>query len=120
MDDRVLSALRFLATTATSGESPLLPTYAGKADFDLSKVSIVQTEPNVRNVTAERNVDALSGFAVSIMPIYAASGVNSHLMLYSAVGLVNYGYVLLTQPDRVTTALQLCAAFVDGMLEGIP
>jgi hypothetical protein len=29
----------------------MLPTYAGKANFDLSKVSIVQTEPNVRNVT---------------------------------------------------------------------
>lgn len=109
-----------LATTVTSGESPLLPAYAGKANFDLSKVSIVQTDPNVRNrLLAERNVDALSGFAVSIMPIYAASGVNAHFLLYSAVGLVNYGYVLLTQPDRVTSAPELCAAFVDGMFQGL-
>lgn len=109
-----------LATTVTSGESPLLPAYAAKAGFDLSKVDLIQTDPNVRNrLLAERGVDALSGFAVSIMPIYAASGVNAHFMLYSAVGLVNYGYVLLTQPDRVTAAPQLCAAFVDGMLQGL-
>ena len=64
-------------------------------------------------------MDAISGFAVSIMPIYAATGVKAHFMLFSAVGLVNYGYVLLTQPDRVATAPELCAAFVDGMLEGL-
>lgn len=109
-----------LASTVTSGEYPLLPAYAGKAGFDLSKVSIIQTDPNVRNrLLGEHQVDAISGFAVSIMPIYAASGVNAHFMLYSAVGLVNYGYVLLTQPDRVTTAPQVCADFVDGMLEGL-
>jgi len=109
-----------LATTVTSGEHPLLPAYAGKAGFDLSKVTVVQTEPNVRNrLLGERKVDAISGFAVSIMPIYAATGVKAHFMLYSAVGLVNYGYVLLTQPNRVTAAPQLCAAFVDGMLEGL-
>jgi ABC-type nitrate/sulfonate/bicarbonate transport system substrate-binding protein len=109
-----------LASTVTSGEYPLLPAYAGKARFDLSKVSIIQTDPNVRNrLLGEHQVDAISGFAVSIMPIYAASGVNAHFMLYSAVGLVNYGYVLLTQPDRVTTAPQVCADFVDGLLEGL-
>jgi len=109
-----------LATTVTSGEHPLLPAYAGKAGFDLSKVTIVQTEPNVRNrLLGEGQVDAISGFAVSIMPIYAATGVKAHFLLFSAVGLVNYGYVLLTQPDRVASAPQLCAAFVDGMLEGL-
>lgn len=109
-----------LASTVTSGEYPLLPAYAGKAGFDLSKVTIIQTDPNVRNrLLGERKVDAISGFAVSIMPIYAASGVKAHFMLYSAVGLVNYGYVLLTQPTRVTAAPELCAAFVDGMLEGL-
>jgi ABC-type nitrate/sulfonate/bicarbonate transport system substrate-binding protein len=109
-----------LASTVTSGEYPLLPAYAGKAGFDLSKVTIIQTDPNVRNrLLGERKVDAISGFAVSIMPIYAASGVKAHFMLYSAVGLVNYGYVLLTQPNRVATAPELCAAFVDGMLEGL-
>jgi ABC-type nitrate/sulfonate/bicarbonate transport system substrate-binding protein len=45
--------------------------------------------------------------------------VNAHFLLYSAVGLVNYGYVLLTQPDRVTSAPELCAAFVDGMFQGL-
>jgi NitT/TauT family transport system substrate-binding protein len=109
-----------LATTVTSGEHPLLPAYAGKAGFDLSKVTIIQTEPNVRNrLLGERKVDAISGFAVSIMPIYAATGVKAHFMLYSAVGLVNYGYVLLTQPNRVTSSPALCGAFVDGMLEGL-
>ncbi|HEY5068030.1 MAG TPA: ABC transporter substrate-binding protein [Xanthobacteraceae bacterium] len=109
-----------LGTTVTSGEHPLLPAYAAKAGFDLSKVSIIQTDPNVRNrLLGDHKVDAISGFAVSIMPIYSASGVKAHFMLFSAVGLVNYGYVLLTQPNRVATAPEQCAAFVDGMLEGL-
>lgn len=109
-----------LAATVTSGEYPLLPAYAGKAGFDLSKVTIIQTDPNVRNrLLGEGKVDAISGFAVSIMPIYAASGVKAHFMLYSAVGLVNYGYVLLTRPDRVASAPQLCADFADGLMAGL-
>jgi ABC-type nitrate/sulfonate/bicarbonate transport system substrate-binding protein len=109
-----------LASTVTSGDYPLLPAYAAKAGFDLSKVTIIQTDPNVRNrLLGEHKVDAISGFAVSIMPIYAATGVKAHFMLYSAVGLVNYGYVLLTQPDRVKTSPQLCAAFADGLLQGL-
>ncbi|MGB6539033.1 MAG: ABC transporter substrate-binding protein [Xanthobacteraceae bacterium] len=109
-----------LATTVTSGEHPLLPAYAAKAGFDLSKVTTIQTDPNVRNrLLGEGKVDAISGFAVSIMPIYAASGVKAHFMLYSAVGLGNYGYVLLTQPDRVAMSPQLCADFVGGMMEGL-
>ena len=68
---------------------------------------------------SERKVDAISGFAVSIMPIYAATGVKAHFMLYSAVGLVNYGYVLLAPPQSVAAEPQLCAAFVDGMLQGL-
>jgi ABC-type nitrate/sulfonate/bicarbonate transport system substrate-binding protein len=111
---------RKVASTVTSGDYPLLPAYAAKAGFDLSKVTIEQTDPNVRNrLLPEHKIDAISGFAVSIMPIYAATGVKAHFMLYSAVGLVNYGYVLLTRPDRVDAEPQLCAAFVDGMLEGL-
>jgi NitT/TauT family transport system substrate-binding protein len=109
-----------LASTVTSGDYPLLPAYAAKAGFDLSKVDRLQTEPNVRNrLLSERQVDAISGFAVSIMPIYAATGVKAHFMLYSTVGLVNYGYVLLATPLRVAAEPQFCAAFVDGMLEGL-
>jgi NitT/TauT family transport system substrate-binding protein len=109
-----------LASTVTSGDYPLLPAYAAKAGFDLAKVTRIQTDPNVRNrLLPERKVDAISGFAVSIMPIYAATGVKAHFMLYSAVGLVNYGYVLLTQPHRLAAEPQLCAAFVDGMLQGL-
>ena len=101
-----------LGTTVTSGEHPLLPAYAAKAGFDLSKVTVIQTDPNVRNrLLGDHKVDAISGFAVSIMPIYSASGVKAHFMLFSAVGLVNYGYVLLTQPNRVATAPEQCAAF---------
>jgi ABC-type nitrate/sulfonate/bicarbonate transport system substrate-binding protein len=109
-----------LASTVTSGDYPLLPAYAAKAGFDLSKVDRLQTEPNVRNrLLSERKVDAISGFAVSIMPIYAATGVKAHFMLYSAAGLVNYGYVLLATPQRVAADPELCAAFVDGMLQGL-
>jgi NitT/TauT family transport system substrate-binding protein len=111
---------RQMASTVTSGDYPLLPAYAKRAGFDLSKIKIVQTDANVRNrLLPEHKVDAISAFAVSVMPIYLATGVKAHFMLYSSVGLVNYGYVLLTQPHRVGAEPQLCAAFVDGMLQGL-
>jgi len=111
---------RQMASTVTSGEYPFLPAFADKAGFDLSKVTIAQVDNKVRDrLLPEHKVDAISGFASSAMPSYAATGVAAHFMLYSDYGIPNYGNTVLTQPDRVATAPELCAAFVDGMLEGL-
>jgi NitT/TauT family transport system substrate-binding protein len=71
----------------------------------------------VRNrLLPEGKVDAISGFASSVMPDYAASGVKAHFMLYSDYGIPSYGTTLMTQPARVADEPELCAAFVNGLL----
>jgi NitT/TauT family transport system substrate-binding protein len=111
---------RQMASTVTSGEYPFLPAFADKAGVDLSKVSRVQVDNKVRDrLLPEGKVDAISSFASSAMPSYAATGVAAHFMLFSAFGILNYGTAILTQPKRVAEAPELCAAFVDGALEGL-
>src|ERR1700719_658993 len=109
---------RQLASTVTSGEYPFLPAFAENADFDLAKVTRMQVDNKVRDrLLPEGKVDAISGFASSAMPSYAATGVKAHFMLFSDYGIPNYGTTVMTQPARVADEPQLCAAFVDGMLQ---
>lgn len=109
-----------MGSTVTSGEYPFLPAFAEKARFDLSKVTIVQVDNKVRDaLLPEHNVDAISGFATTFMADYVADGVKAHAMLYSHYGIANYGNTVQTQPQRVAQAPQLCAAFVDGMMQGL-
>jgi NitT/TauT family transport system substrate-binding protein len=111
---------RTLASTATSGEYPLLPAFAGKAGFDLAKVKRIQVDNKVRDrLLAEGKVDAISGFASSAMPNYIATGTKAHFMLYSDWGIANSSNAVLTQPQRVKDAPQLCAAVVEGLLQGL-
>jgi NitT/TauT family transport system substrate-binding protein len=109
-----------MASTVTSGEYPFLPAFAEMAGFDLAKVSRVQVDNKVRDrLLPEGKVDAISGYASSAMPSYIATGVNAHFMLFSAFGILNYGTTILTQPKRVADDPELCAAFVNGALEGL-
>ena len=109
-----------VGSTVTSGEFPFLPAFADKAGFDLSKVTTVSVDNKVRNrLLPEKKVDAISGFASSAMPEYAATGVEAHFMLYSEYGIPNYGNTLFTQPDRVEKEPQLCAAMAEGLLQGL-
>jgi len=53
------------------------------------------------------------------MPTYIATGVKARFMLFSDYGLLNYGTALLTQPKRLAEEPELCAAFVDGAMQGL-
>lgn len=111
---------RRMASTVTSGEYPFLPVFAEKAGFDLSKVTRIQVDNKVRDrLLPEHKVDAISGFASTFMAQYIAGGVKAHAFLYSRYGIPNYGSAILTQAQRFAAAPQLCAAFVDGMLQGL-
>ena len=111
---------RTMASVATSGDYPFLPLFAEKAGFDLSKVTRIQVDNKVRDrLLPEGKVDAISGFASSAMPSYAATGVNAHFMLFSDYGILNYGTTVMTQPARIAQEPELCAAFVDGILQGL-
>jgi NitT/TauT family transport system substrate-binding protein len=111
---------RTMASTATSGEYPLLPAFAEKAGFDLSKVKRIQVDNKVRDrLLAEGKVDAISGFASSAMPNYTATGTKAHFLLYSDYGIANTSNAVLTQPARAENEPQLCAALVEGLLQGL-
>ncbi|HTQ33422.1 MAG TPA: ABC transporter substrate-binding protein [Stellaceae bacterium] len=109
-----------MGSTATSGEFPFLAAFAEKAGFDLSKVTIVQVDNKVRDrLLPEKKVDAISGFATTFLAEYIATGVKAHSFLYSHYGIPNYGNTVITQPKRVAEEPELCAAFVDGMMQGL-
>ena len=58
-----LEGKKFAATTK-SGEFPFLPAFAANAGVDLSKVEILQVDPNVRQrLLIEKQVSAISAFA---------------------------------------------------------
>jgi NitT/TauT family transport system substrate-binding protein len=83
-------------------------------------VTRIQVDNKVRDrLLPEGTVDAISGYASSAMPSYVATGVKAHFMLFSDYGILNYGTTVMTQPKRVADEPQLCAAFVDGIMQGL-
>jgi NitT/TauT family transport system substrate-binding protein len=111
---------RQMASTSTSGEYPFLPAFAEKAGFDLAKVGQAQVDNKVRDrLLAERKVDAISAFAMSAMPSYAATGVPAHFMLYSDYGIPLYHNALMTQTARFAAEPELCAAIAEGLSQAI-
>jgi NitT/TauT family transport system substrate-binding protein len=111
---------RTVASVVTSADYPFFPLFAEKTGFDPAKVNRIQVDNKVRNrLLPEGKVDAITGFASSVMPGYVATGVKAHFLLYSNYGIPNYGTALVTQPPRVANEPELCAAFVDGLLQGL-
>ncbi|MBV9827154.1 MAG: ABC transporter substrate-binding protein [Alphaproteobacteria bacterium] len=111
---------RTIASVVSSGDHPFFAPFVEKTGIDPSKINRLQVDNKVRDrMLPEGKVDAITGFASSVMPGYVASGVKAHFMLYSAYGLVNYGTSLMTQPQRVVEEPDLCAAFTDGLLQGL-
>lgn len=111
---------RQMASTTTSGEYPFLAVFAEKAGFDLSKVQQVQVDNKVRDrLLAEKKVDAISGFAMSAMPGYVATGVQAHFMLFSDYGIPLYHNALMTQAERYKSSPELCAAVAEGLSQAV-
>ena len=109
-----------LGASVTSGEYPFLPLYAQKAGFDLAKVNVLQIDGKVRERSLiEKQVDAVSSFATSTIPSLAPLGTELRFMLFRDVGIEFYGQSLTTQPGRVESDPNLCAAFVAGAMEAI-
>jgi NitT/TauT family transport system substrate-binding protein len=111
---------RTIASVVLSADYPFFAPFAAKTGIDTSKITRLQVDNKVRDrLLPEGKVDAITGFASSAMPVYAATGVKAHFMLYSDYGIPNYGTTLMTQPARVVDEPELCAAFVDGLLHGL-
>jgi NitT/TauT family transport system substrate-binding protein len=109
-----------LASTTTSGEYPFIPAFAEKAGLDLSKVEILQVDPNVRQrLLIEKQVAAISAFASSVMPPFIQNGFSPRVFLFSKVGLPLYGNTLFTQQPLLQQDSALCGAIAQGLNEAI-
>ncbi len=109
---------RKLASTAGSGDYPFLQPYAAAAGIDLSKVTASTVDNNVRQrLLTEKQVDAITGFATSMLPVYAAQGVNVRTFLYSQVGIVFYGNTVMTQKDRAASDPRTTQGVVNGLMK---
>jgi NitT/TauT family transport system substrate-binding protein len=109
-----------IGCTINSGEYIFLPAFAKAAGWDLAATKIVQVDPNVRQrVLMEKQVDAISGFAISIAPVLVANNLKPRFMLYSAQGLKFYNNALLTRPETLKADPKLCAAMAEGINKAI-
>src|SRR5580692_6837582 len=112
-----LEGKKFAATTK-SGEFPFLPAFAANAGVDLSKVEILQVDPNVRQrLLIEKQVSAISAFAPSVVPGYIANGFSPKIMLFSKFNLPLYGNALFTQQALLEKEPELCGAIASGLNE---
>lgn len=111
---------RSLGVTPASGDYPFIPAFARKAGLDLAKVKLVQVDFNVRSrLLTERKVDAIDGYAVSNLPLFAATGVESRFMLFSSYGMRFASIGLITQQERTKSDPQTCTAMAVGLLKGV-
>jgi NitT/TauT family transport system substrate-binding protein len=66
-----------------------------------------------------KDVDAISGFAISFLPVFETQNVETRNLLYSSSGLTLYNNSLLTQVSLVDKEPQLCAAVAAGLADAL-
>jgi ABC-type nitrate/sulfonate/bicarbonate transport system substrate-binding protein len=111
---------RKLASTVTSGDYPFLHVFAERAKFDFSKVTHIQADPNVRQrLLVSKEVDAVSGFAITFVPPFESQHVETRNMLFSSYGLTLYNNTLITQPQTLAQDPKLCEAMAAGLGDAI-
>ncbi len=107
-----------IGAVPTSGEFPFFPAYAKKAGLDISSLQIVHVDNKVlEQILIEKQVDAITGFASSSVPVLLSKDIPIRWLLYSAVGVRNYGQTLTTQAKTLSAEPGLCAAMADALLE---
>jgi hypothetical protein len=80
----------------------------------------VQAEPNVRQrLLVSKEVDAISGFAITFVPIFESQHLETRHLLYSTYGLTLYNNSLMTQLDMLQKEPQLCADVTAGFAEAL-
>ena len=109
-----------VASVPTSGEFPFFPAYAEKVGLDANSIEFVHVDNKVlERVLMEKQVDAITSFALGSASAMLSKGVPSRWMLYSAAGIRNHGQTIATQRKTLETDPALCEAIADGLLEAL-
>ena len=109
-----------IASVPTSGEFPFFPAYAAKVELDPKSVDFVHVDNKVlERVLMEKEVDAITSFALGSASAMLSKGVPSRWMLYSAAGIRNDGQTIATKKKTLESDPALCEAVTSGLLEAL-
>ena len=109
-----------VASVPTSGEFPFFPAYAEKVGLDAKSIEFVHVDNKVlERVLMEKEVAAITSFALGSASAMLSKGVPSRWMLYSTAGIRNDGQTLTTQKKTLESDPALCEAVVGGLLEAL-
>jgi ABC-type nitrate/sulfonate/bicarbonate transport system substrate-binding protein len=109
-----------IAAVPTSGEFPFFPAYAAKVGFAANSIEFVHVDNKVlEQVLMEKEVDAITSFALGSASAMLSKGVQSRWMLYSAAGIRNDGQTIATQKKTLESDPALCEAVTSGLLEAL-
>jgi ABC-type nitrate/sulfonate/bicarbonate transport system substrate-binding protein len=101
--------------TMASVVTPFFPAYAQKVRLDAKSIEFVHVDNKVlERVLMEKQVDAITSFALGSASAMLSKGVSSRWMLYSAAGIGNHGQTVATQRKTLETDPSLCEAISDG------
>jgi NitT/TauT family transport system substrate-binding protein len=109
-----------IGSVPSSGEFPFFPAYAAKVGLDAKSIEFVHVDNKVlERVLIEKQVDAITSFALGSASVMLSKGIPSRWMLYSAAGIRNHGQTIATQTKTLQSDPALCEAIVDGLLEAL-
>ena len=109
-----------IASVPTSGEFPFFPAYAAKVGLAPNSIEFVHVDNKVlEQVLMEKEVDAITSFALGSGSAMLSKGVQSRWMLYSAAGIRNDGQTITTQKKTLESDPALCEAVTGGLLEAL-
>ena len=109
-----------IASVPTSGEFPFLPAYAQKVGLDLKTIDFLHVDNKVlEQVLMQKQVDAITSFALGSAAVMLSKGVPSRWFLYSAAGIRNDGQTIAARRKTLESDPALCEALVDGLLEAL-
>ena len=112
---------KIVGQTLSSGDAPFFASFCAKNGVDATKVTIQNTDARVRaQALIEGQVDAITGYASSILPLVASSGKPARMMLYSDYGVTIYGNdSLVATPKMVDEQPEICQAVADGLFDAM-
>jgi NitT/TauT family transport system substrate-binding protein len=109
-----------IASVPTSGEFPFFPAYAKKVGLDTGGIEFVHVDNKVLDrLLMEKQVDAITSFALGSASALLSKGVPTRWMLYSAAGIRNHGQTIATPMKTLESDPALCEAVVEGLLEAL-
>jgi len=111
---------KVVGTVPTSGEYPFFPVFAKNAGVDEKKIKFFQTTPEVRyRSLISKQFDAITGFAISVIPALVSQNFPVRCMLYGNYGMNILELSMVAPNKTVNEDPELCQAVLDGGLEAI-